>query len=120
MAIKLSVVVPVYNPGTYIEPCIRSILEQSLPVDEYEAIFVDDGSTDETPARLDALAEQHANFRVLPLPISGLPGSPRNVGIDNARGKFVYFVDNDDWLGPEALKRLYDFAVANSSDVVVG
>jgi glycosyltransferase involved in cell wall biosynthesis len=120
MAVKVSVVVPVYNPGSHIDDCIRSVLEQSLPAEEYEAIFVDDGSTDETPARLDALAAEHSHIKVIHIPNSGWPGRPRNVGIDNAQGEFVYFMDNDDWLGREALKRLYDFAVANSSDVVVG
>src|SRR4029453_10470377 len=49
---KVSVVVPVYNPGHDIDDCIRTILDQSLPAGEYEAIFVDDGSTDATPAPL--------------------------------------------------------------------
>src|SRR4051794_4476576 len=120
MAVKVSVVIPVYNPGSHIDDCIASLLEQSLPVDEYEAIFVDDGSTDDTPARLDALAAEHPHVHVFHIPNSGWPGKPRNVGIDNARGEFVYFVDNDDWLGPEALERLYDYAVQNSSDVVIG
>jgi poly(ribitol-phosphate) beta-N-acetylglucosaminyltransferase len=120
MAVKISVVVPVYNPGSHIDDCIRSVLQQSLPTEEYEAIFVDDGSTDETPARLDTLAAEHSHIKVFHIPNSGWPGRPRNVGIDNAQGEFVYFVDNDDWLGPKALERLYDFAVANGSDVVVG
>ncbi|NHC15161.1 glycosyltransferase family 2 protein [Motilibacter deserti] len=120
MSVKVSVVVPVYNPGSHIDDCIRSLLEQSLPTDEYEAIFVDDGSTDETPARLDALAAEHDHVRVFHIPNSGWPGRPRNVGIDNARGEFVYFVDNDDWLGPEALERLYAYAVEHGSDVVIG
>ncbi len=48
MPVKVSVIVPVYNPGPYIEDCIASLLRQSLPPDEYEVIFVDDGSTDAT------------------------------------------------------------------------
>lgn len=49
MPVKVSVIVPVYNPGPYIEDCLASLLRQSLPPDEYEVIFVDDGSTDATP-----------------------------------------------------------------------
>ena len=61
-------------------------------------IFVDDGSTDGTRRRLDALAAEHDHVRVEHIPNSGWPGRPRNVGLDLARGEFVYFVDNDDWL----------------------
>jgi len=118
--VKVSVIVPVYNPGGNIDQCISSLLGQSLPDDEYEVIFVDDGSTDETPARLDRLAEEHANVRVEHIPNSGWPGKPRNIGIEMAQGAFVYFVDNDDWLGKEALERLYAVAVENPSDIVIG
>ncbi|PKW11653.1 Glycosyltransferase involved in cell wall bisynthesis [Streptomyces sp. 1222.5] len=120
MPVKVSVVVPVYNPGPYIEDCVASLLNQSLPADAYELIFVDDGSTDGTPARLDELAAQHAHVRVLHQENSGWSGRPRNVGIDAARGEFVMFVDNDDHLGPEALERMYDYGVANKADVIVG
>ncbi|MBA3260944.1 MAG: glycosyltransferase family 2 protein [Thermoleophilaceae bacterium] len=120
MAVKVSVVVPVYNPGAYIDDCIASILRQSLPSDEYEAIFVDDGSTDGTADRLDAVAAQHDNITAIHIPNSGWPGRPRNVGIEAAAGKYVYFVDNDDWISDEALERLYDYAERNGADVVVG
>ncbi|OAH10092.1 glycosyltransferase family 2 protein [Streptomyces jeddahensis] len=120
MTVKVSVVVPVYNPGPYIEDCIASLLRQSLPDDEYEAIFVDDGSTDETPARLDELAARHPHMRVIHQENSGWSGKPRNVGIEAARGEFVMFVDNDDWLGDEALERMYAYGVEHEADVVIG
>ncbi len=117
---KVSVIVPVYNPGKYLRRCTDSIVGQSLPQDEFEAIFVDDGSTDESPAELDALAVAHPNIRVIHQPNSGWPGKPRNVGIDAARGKYLYFVDHDDVLGSEALERMYAFAERNGSDIVIG
>jgi glycosyltransferase involved in cell wall biosynthesis len=118
---KVSVIVPVYNPGANIDDCLRTLVgEQSLPTGEYEVIFVDDGSTDETPARLDALAEEHEHVRVEHIPNSGWPGKPRNVGMDVARGDFVYFVDNDDWLMPEALERMHAMAVRDDADIVIG
>ncbi|KUO18253.1 glycosyltransferase family 2 protein [Streptomyces dysideae] len=120
MPVKVSVVVPVYNPGSYIEDCIASLLRQSLPPDAYEVLFVDDGSTDETPARLDALAAADSRVTVLRQENSGWSGKPRNVGIAAARGEYVMFVDNDDYLGDEALERMYDYGVANGADVVVG
>ncbi|GGY05644.1 glycosyltransferase family 2 protein [Streptomyces djakartensis] len=120
MPVKVSVIVPVYNPGIYIEDCIASLKRQSLPPDEYEVIFVDDGSTDETPARLDALAAEDPRMKVIHQENSGWSGKPRNVGIEASRGEFVMFVDNDDYLGDEALERMYDYGVANGADVVVG
>ncbi|WP_309097331.1 glycosyltransferase [Streptomyces sp.] len=120
MPVKVSVIVPVYNPGIYIEDCISSLQRQSLPPDEFEVIFVDDGSTDQTPARLDALAAEDPRMKVIHQENSGWSGKPRNVGIEASRGEFVMFVDNDDYLGDEALERMYDYGVANGADVIVG
>jgi glycosyltransferase involved in cell wall biosynthesis len=117
---KVSVIVPVYNPGAYIDDCIRTLLGQSMPAGECELIFVDDGSTDGTGERLDALAAAHEHVRVEHIPNSGWPGRPRNVGIDLAHGDYVYFVDNDDWLGEEALERLHSMAVDDEADIVIG
>jgi glycosyltransferase involved in cell wall biosynthesis len=118
--LKVSVIVPVYNPGPNIDDCIDSLLGQTLPPDEYELIFVDDGSTDGTEARLDALAAEHEHVRVEHIPNSGWPGKPRNIGIEMARGEYVYFVDNDDWLGRGALNRLYNRAQRDEADIVIG
>lgn len=111
---------PVFNPGSNIDECISSLVGQSLPADQYEVIFVDDGSTDSTPARLDELARSHEHVRVEHTPNSGWPGRPRNIGLELARGEFVYFVDNDDWLDRRALERLHGSAQRNESDIVIG
>ena len=87
---------------------------------ELELIFVDDGSTDGTAERLDALAAAHEHVRVKHIPNSGWPGRPRNVGMEMARGEFVYFADNDDWLEPDALERLHAAAVEDAADIVIG
>jgi glycosyltransferase involved in cell wall biosynthesis len=117
---KVSVIVPVYNPGRHLDRCVASVLGQSLPDADYEAIFVDDGSDDDSPARLDALAAAHSNMQVIHQQNSGWPGQPRNAGIDAARGEYVFFLDHDDALGPDALASLSDFATRDRSDVVIG
>ncbi len=115
---KVSVVIPVYNTGEDLARCAESVLGQTL--DDYEVIFADDGSDDGTGKRLDELAAAHERVRVLHLPPSGGPGGPRNAGLEAARGEYVYFLDDDDWLGPEALERMYAMAVRNDSDIVIG
>lgn len=120
MPTKVSVVVPVYNPGPFIEPCVTSLLGQSMPGEELELIFVDDGSTDDSLARLQALEAEHPQVRVIPIPNSGWPGKPRNVGTDAARGEYVMFVDQDDAMDAEALERMYALASEAGADVVLG
>ncbi|MCW3006069.1 MAG: epsH 2 [Solirubrobacterales bacterium] len=116
----VSVIVPVFNPGPHIDDLLRTVLEQSLPRDQYEVIFVDDGSTDDTPRRLDALAAEHEGVHVVHIPNSGWPGLPRNTGLDIAQGEYVLFIDNDDYIGPEALERLLARARADDADIVIG
>ncbi|CAM5315364.1 glycosyltransferase family A protein [Streptomyces griseomycini] len=118
--LKVSVIVPVYNTGQYVDECAPSLLGQSLPADEYEVIYVDDGSTDDTLDRLEKLAAGHPNVQVHTRPNSGWPGAPRNLGMEHARGEYVQFVDHDDKLGTEALERLYEHAKRNGADVVIG
>lgn len=118
--VKVSVIVPVYNTGKYVDECAPSLLGQSLPADEYEVIYVDDGSTDDTLSRLEKIAAAHPNVQVHTQPNSGWPGAPRNLGMRHAKGEYVQFVDHDDTLGPEALQRLYEHAKRNDADVVLG
>ncbi|SJN37862.1 hypothetical protein FM119_10660 [Mycetocola reblochoni REB411] len=118
--ILVSVVIPVFNPGPHMADLIASLRRQSIGLDRMEAIFVDDGSTDGSGEELERLAEQEDWVTVVRQPNSGWPGKPRNVGMDLARGEFVMFSDQDDWLGDEALERMRDYGVANGADVIVG
>lgn len=120
MTILVSVVVPVYNPGRYLQPLLDSLVRQSLPSRLFETLFVDDGSTDGTAEVLDAWCAQHENAAVIHQANHGWPGQPRNVGIDAARGEYIQFVDQDDWLGDTALEHLHEYATANHSDIVIG
>jgi poly(ribitol-phosphate) beta-N-acetylglucosaminyltransferase len=118
--VKVTVVVPVYNPGANIEGLISSLAGQSLPASQFEVIFVDDGSTDDTPQRLERACARNTNMRTSTIPNSGWPGRPRNVGTDLASGDYVFYADNDDELYPEALERMHALASANGSDIVYG
>lgn len=117
---RVSVVVAVYNPGPLLDRLVASLAWQTMPAGAWEAIFVDDGSTDASGRRIDELAAEHPHITAIHIPNSGWPGRPRNLGIDRARGRYVYIVDHDDWLAPEALERLADRADALEADVVIG
>ena len=120
MSTKVSVVIAVWNPGKYIDRCIESLLGQTMPAEDFEVLFMDDGSDDGTETKLDGLAAKHSHFKVHHLPNSGWPGKPRNLGIDAAVGEYILFMDNDDALGLEALERMYAIGARNHSDIVIG
>jgi glycosyltransferase involved in cell wall biosynthesis len=116
--VKVSVVVPTYCSGPGLDLVMSSLSAQTLAKDEFEVIFVDDGSTDATYDRLLGFAGQHPWAKVERIPNSGWPGRPRNRGVRRAAGKYVFFMDHDDYMFPDALRRMYDFAESNGLDVV--
>ena len=116
---RASVVIPVYNAGGLLRPCLDSVLEQDGGRGMFEVVAVDDGSTDGSGAVLDGYAAEHPNVHVVHQPNSGGPGRPRNVGTDRARGDYVFYLDQDDMLGPGALRRMVEFADRHASDVVL-
>ncbi|MCW2878593.1 MAG: hypothetical protein JWQ95_2693 [Sphaerisporangium sp.] len=123
MGVKVSVVVPVSEPGTdddAFDACVRSLLEQSMPSDDYEVIFADDRSGDGTRERLDAVAAVRPNVRVLHLEHTGSPARGRNVGLAVARGEYVYLLGQRDRLERVALEMMYRTAVETDADVLIG
>ncbi|MGI5165014.1 glycosyltransferase family 2 protein [Spirillospora sp. CA-253888] len=116
---KVSVVVPVHNGRDSLRRTFQSIFDQTLPAEQIEIIAVDDGSTDGSDAELDRLAAERPGFTVIHQEASGGPGRPRNVGMEHATGEYVFFLDADDYLGPEALERCVAIADENGTDVVV-
>ncbi|MEO3814025.1 glycosyltransferase family 2 protein [Sphaerisporangium sp. B11E5] len=123
MGVKVSVVVPVSEPGPdddAFDACVRSLLEQTMPSDEYEVIFADDRSGDGTRERLDAVAAVRPNVRVLHLEQTGSPARGRNVGLAVAGGEYVYLLGQRDRLERVALEVMYRAAVETDADVLIG
>ena len=110
-----SLILPCYQVEKYVERCVRSILSQS--VSDYEIILVDDGSRDGTPQICDALAAEHACIRVVHKENGGL-ASARNKGLSEARGRYVWFIDSDDWIEPDALAALAQACMDGQPDMV--
>ncbi|WP_407077641.1 glycosyltransferase family 2 protein [Streptomyces sp. SCSIO 30461] len=105
----------------YLVKCLDSVEAQTLPPEHMEIIAVDDGSTDGTGAYLDRFAARTpVPMRVVHQPNSGAPGGPRNLGLTMARGRYVFFLDADDYLGHEALAALVAMADLAGTDVVAG
>ena len=96
----ISVIVPVYNVENYLPRCVDSILSQSFT--DFELILVDDGSPDNSGKICDEYAEKDNRVRVFHKPNGGV-SSARNLGLDNALGEFVTFIDSDDYVGREYL-----------------
>ncbi len=112
----VSVLVPVYNVEKYIRECLDSIIAQTLK--DIEIICVEDGSTDSSLRILQEYAAKDARVVVISKPNGGLP-SARNAGLDAARGKYIGFIDGDDYISPDMYRRMYDTAFKHKADIVV-
>lgn len=112
----VSLIMPVYNVEDYIVKSIRSVLEQTFR--DFELFVVDDGSTDRSGALCDEFAREDA--RVIPFhQVNQGSSAARNNGLDHASGKYVYFIDADDWIGPNRLENLVQIAEKEQADLVI-
>ncbi|SEL08691.1 glycosyltransferase family 2 protein [Streptacidiphilus jiangxiensis] len=117
----VTVITPVHDTRDYLDAWHASLRAQTLDPVELQVVAVDDGSTDGSGAELARLAAAWpGTLTVLTLPDRGGPARARNAALREARGRYVFFLDSDDRLGPEALARLTAAADRTGSDVVVG
>ena len=117
MGLKLSVIVPIYNVEQYLSKCLESLIDQDLSREEYEIILVDDGSPDHCGEICEEYAVQYPNVKVIHRENGGLSAA-RNSGVAEAQGRFVQFVDADDYLEPNVLKKLVDKMERDHLDVL--
>ena len=118
IAIKVSVIIPVYNPGDGIRKCIESLRNQSLK--EIEMIFVDDCGTDGAMDLVKEAARRDERIRYTVNPENMGSGISRNRGIEIAKGEYLAFVDADDYLPEDFLERLYAKGRETGADIVKG
>lgn len=114
--IKLSVVIPVYNVEKYLSECLDSIINQTLK--ELEIICVDDGSTDKCPEILQEYARKDSRITVITQPNKGV-STARNVGMQQAKGKYTTFIDPDDYIALNAFELLFNRAEAKNCDILL-
>lgn len=112
----ISVIVPIYNVEPYLHKCVDSILNQTYK--NIEIILVDDGSTDSCGEICDSIANKDKRIIVIHKENGGLSDA-RNAGIEILKGKYVTFIDSDDWVEPTYVEQLYKLIAENDADLAV-
>lgn len=110
-----SVILPIYNVKPWLSRCVDSVLAQGFT--DYELLLVDDGATDGSGALCDELALRDSRIRVIHKENGGL-SSARNAGAAEAVGKYIWWVDSDDWITPDALEQLHEAITQSDADMV--
>lgn len=112
----ISIILPCYNVGDYIQRAYESISSQSF--EKWEAIFVDDGSTDNTSKKLSEISKNDSRVQIIRQKNSGR-GITRNNGAELAKGKYLYFMDPDDEIEKDALNILYQNSEQTNSEITI-
>ena len=115
MSPEITVIVPAFNAEKYLKDCLDSVIRQNFS--SWELIIADDGSSDRTGEIADEYASKDSRIRVIHLSRKGVSAA-RNAGIDASEGKYLAFVDADDYLEPDYLKELFDRAEVSHADIV--
>ena len=118
MSLRLSFIVPFYNVEPYIEECIRSLYAQDIPWDEYEVICVDDCSPDGSRAIVERLQKEYPTLQLLTTPENLRQGGARNMALDVAEGKYIWFIDSDDYIQANCLSALLKQAEEEDLDIL--
>ena len=113
---KISVIVPVYNAEKYLSKCIDSIINQTFK--DIEIILINDGSTDRSIEICKSYKEKYDNIRFISQSNKGVSAA-RNLGIDNAVGEYISFVDADDWITDDMYGRLYKKVKDENADLAI-
>ena len=114
---KVSIIIPAYNAEKYLCECLDSALNQTYT--NVELIIVNDGSADKTKDILDHYVAQHENIKVIHTENGGVSRA-RNIGLDNADGDYIMFLDSDDLLVPNAIEILMQDLTDSNADVAIG
>ncbi|SCY04239.1 Glycosyl transferase family 2 [Lachnospiraceae bacterium XBB2008] len=104
---RISIIIPCYNVEKYIDRCLQSIVEQTYPIDKMEIICVNDASTDDTLEILKMWEQKWPdNIMIIDCTENGRQGRARNIGLSNASGEWIAFIDSDDWIEKDYLEYL--------------
>ena len=115
-SVSVSIIVAAYNIEDYIERCLNSIINQSFK--DLEIILVNDGSTDKTLEKIQKMADKDSRIIIIDKENGGV-NSARNIGLRKAVGKYILFVDGDDWLELDAIQKLYENIEIRNLDLLL-
>ncbi len=116
--IKISIIVPVYNVEKYLNRCVDSLLNQDIDKNQYEIILIDDGSPDRSGVMCDEYSQKYSNIHVVHKTNGGLADA-RNAGLDVAQGKYIMFVDSDDYIKENVLQKILSVAEHYNTEICV-
>ena len=116
--IRLSIIIPFFNVEKYIGRCLDSVYRQDIPEDEYEVICVDDCSPDGSLSVVKQFAVQHPNLRIIRNEKNRKLGGARNAGMEVAEGKYVWFIDSDDFIEENVFATMLSVAERDNLDVL--
>ena len=115
--IILSIIIPFYNVEEYFERCLNSIFSQNVLSEHFEVVAINDGSTDRSLEIAQQIATQQSNLIVVSQENKG-QSAARNYGVRLAHGKYIWYVDSDDWIDQDFIKNLLEVAVDTGADIV--
>ena len=115
---KISIIIPAFNVEKYIDKCLDSAINQTLDDSQYEIIVINDCSNDKTLSKINKYSNKFKNFNIINNTKTEGPGISRNRGLKFSSGKYIFFLDGDDYIHKNALKTLYNISSRSNADVV--
>lgn len=114
---KVSLIIPTYNSEKYLEECLKSVINQTFR--DYEIIIVDNNSEDNTVNVIKKYMEKYGNITLIRLDENLKQGIARNIGVQNAVGEYIMFVDSDDKVSPEFINKMYSKITSDGADITI-
>ncbi len=120
MQYKISIIIPIHNIEKYLEQTLDSLTKQTIGHENLEVLMINDCSTDSSGEIIDRYARKYKNFIAVHLSENcGLPGKPRNIGLEMATGEYLMFMDHDDYYSDDACEVLYNKITLENADMVL-
>lgn len=114
---KVSIIIPIYNVEQYLAQCLDSVINQTYK--NIEIICVNDCSLDNSFRILDEYSKNDKRIKIINRENNGGLSAARNTGLDNASGKYIYFLDSDDWIDLDYIEKMLNAAIKNDVEVVL-